>query len=494
MADRRELKEESIVVFPFMGQGHIIPFLALALQIEQRYTNYAIYFVNTPNNVKKLRFSLPPHSSIRFLEIPFSSSAHGLPPDSDNSDTLPYHLVIRLLQASASLKSAFREAIQRLTRDRHGRPPLCIISDIFLGWTATVSRELGVYHAIFSGAGGFGLACYVSLWLNLPHRKVDTDEFSLPDFEEASVVLHRTQLPANITDADGEDDWSVFQRENLSAWVNSDWLLFNTVEEFDQIGLSYFRSKFPGLNVRAIGPLVLGLKSRDRIGKPGGEITREACLKWLDSKPPNSVLYVCFGSMNTISAPQMMELGKALEGSRKNFIWVVRPPIGEDINSEFKAEEWLPEGFEERNRASGRGLVVANWAPQVEILGHRAVSGFLSHCGWNSAMEAMREGVPVMGWPLAGEQFFNAKMLAEEMGVCVEVGRGKRSVARSEEIVRKMEEAMEMRRNAEKVRDEMRKAWEEEDGFIGSSVKSLHHFLNAAQLWRDKQNHAASSS
>ncbi|KAG7035838.1 UDP-glycosyltransferase 92A1, partial [Cucurbita argyrosperma subsp. argyrosperma] len=480
--------KQSVVLFPFMGQGHIIPFLALALHIEQtNSTDYAIYFVNTPLNVRKLKSSLPPNSSIRFLEIPFSSITHGLPPASENADTLPYHLVMRLFQASASLefKSSFKEAIHNLTIDNHGRPPLCIISDIFLGWTATLAKELGVYHAIFSGAGGFGLACYYSLWFDLPHRKVATDEFSLPDFEEASVVLHRTQLPANIAEADGEDDGSIFHRENLSAWVDSDWLLFNTVEEFDQIGLSYFRRKFPGAIVRPIGPLVLELKSRDRIGNTAGEVTREAILKWLDSKPSNSVLYVSFGSMNTISASQMMQLGKALEGSGKNFIWVVRPPIGVDINSEFKAEEWLPEGFEERNKASGRGLLVQKWAPQVEILSHRAVSAFLSHCGWNSVMESLSQGVPILGWPLAGEQFFNAKFLEEEVGACVEVGRGKQSKVQSEDIERKIkwvmeesEKGKEMRRNAEKVKEIIDKAWKHGDG---SSVKSVHDFLTAAK-------------
>ncbi|KAA0041386.1 UDP-glycosyltransferase 92A1 [Cucumis melo var. makuwa] len=490
-----EDEKQSIVLFPFMGQGHIIPFLALALQIEQVNTNYAIYFVNTPLNLKKLRSSLPSYSSIRFLEIPFSSSSHGLPPDSENFDTLPYHLILRLYQASASLqfKSSFKEAIQALTARCHGRPPLCIISDIFLGWTANVAKQLGVYHAIFSGTGGFGLACYVSLWLNLPHRNVVAHDFSLPDFKEGTVQLHKTQLPTNIAEADGEDDWSIFQRENLSAWVDSQSLLFNTVEEFDQIGLSYFRRKFPGLHVRPIGPLVLRLKTRDRIGNTTGVITRETILKWLDSKPSNSVLYVSFGSMNTISSSQMMQLAKALEASQKNFIWVVRPPIEVDINSEFNGKEWLPEGFEERNRATGRGLVVQNWAPQVEILSHRAVSAFLSHCGWNSVMESLGHGVPLMGWPLAGEQFFNAKYLEEEMGVCVEVGRGKKSEVNSEDVVKKMEEVMEekkeiMRRNVEKVKETMEKAWEQRESFNGSSAKSFHDFLSDAQ-----QNHQQTS-
>ena len=94
--------KEHIVMFPFMAQGHIIPFLALALQIEQR-KNYTITFVNTPLNIKNLRSSLPPDSSIHLHEIPFSSSDHGLPPDTENTNILPYHLFIHLIEASTYL-------------------------------------------------------------------------------------------------------------------------------------------------------------------------------------------------------------------------------------------------------------------------------------------------------------------------------------------------------------------------------------------------------
>ncbi|XP_035545850.1 UDP-glycosyltransferase 92A1-like [Juglans regia] len=150
-------RKDNIVLFPFMMQGHIIPFLALALHIEQR-TNHSITFVNTPLNIKKLRYSLPPESSINLVEIHFSSSDHGLPPKTENTDALPYHLVIRLLEASVSLELAFKKLIQNLIEEQQGRPPLCIIVDIFFGWAANVARELNVFQAIFSGASGCGLA------------------------------------------------------------------------------------------------------------------------------------------------------------------------------------------------------------------------------------------------------------------------------------------------------------------------------------------------
>ena len=211
-------------MFPFMAQGHIIPYLALALQIEQR-KNYTITFVNTPLNIKNLRSSLPPDSSIHLHEIPFSSSDHGLPPDTENTNILPYHLFIHLIEASTSLKPSFKKLIENFIEQ--GNPPLCIIADIFFGWTASIAKELNVFHAIFTVSSAYGLACYYSLWMNLPHRKENSDEFSLPDFAEASNV-HITQLPTNILEADGTDAWSVFQSKNLPEWVNSDGILVNT--------------------------------------------------------------------------------------------------------------------------------------------------------------------------------------------------------------------------------------------------------------------------
>ncbi|KAF3949254.1 hypothetical protein CMV_024857 [Castanea mollissima] len=466
-------REENIVLFPFMAQGHIIPFLALALHIEQS-KNYAVTLVNTPLNIKKLRPSLPPNSSINLVEIPFSSSDYGLPPKAENTDTLPYHQVIQLVEAGISLKPSFKKLIENLT-EQQGNPPLCIIADIFFGWTASIAKELNVFHAIFSGNSGFGLACYYSLWIHLPHRYVDSDEFSLPDFAEASSI-HVSQLAKTIEEADGTDPWAIFhQKKNLPEWVKSDGILFNTVEEFDHVGLLYFRRKL-GRPVWPIGPVLLSTKRQARAGKEGG-ISSELCLEWLNTKPLNSVLYVSFGSMNTISATQMMQLAMGLEASGKIFIWVVRPPIGFDLNSEFKANEWLPEGFEERIKGSKRGLLVHNWAPQVDIL----------------VLESLSHGVPIIGWPMAAEQFFNVKLLEEELGVCVELARGKSCEIRHEDIVEKIELVMnetkkgnEMRSRACEVMEIIKNAKKDEEGFKGCSVKALDDFFSAALSMRKK--------
>lgn len=487
---------ENIVMFPFMAQGHTIPFLALALHIEKK-KGYSITFVSTPLNIKKLRSAIPPTSSIRLLEIPFCSSDHGFPPNTENTDVLPYYRIIDFLHASLSLKPAFRELILNLINEQHGCPPLCIIADIFFGWTADVAKELGVFHAIFSGAGGFGLACYYSIWGSLPHTNADSDEFLLHDFPEASRI-HVTQLPKNMLDADGTDSWSVFQGKNLPRWFNSDGVLFNTAGEFDKIGLEYFRRKL-GRPAWPVGPILLSMEGRARSGRESG-ITSELCNKWLDAKPANSVLYIAFGSQNTISGSQMKQLAMALEDSGTNFIWVVRPPLGFDINSEFKAGEWLPEAFEQRIQDQKRGLLVHKWAPQLEILSHKSVSAFLTHCGWNSVLEALSHGVPLMGWPMAAEQFFNSMLLEKEIGVSVEVARGPTCEVKHEDITKKIELVMnetekrkEMRRKACEVRDMIKDAIRDDEGFKGSSVKVMDEFFHAAfsQWGRTKlgQNH-----
>ncbi|CAM8964546.1 unnamed protein product [Rhodiola kirilowii] len=480
----KKKKSNHIVIFPFMAQGHIIPIIALAHKIHNHNhnNNITISIVNTPLNIANLKSSassFPQNFPIQFYELPFNSSDFGLPPDAQNTDVLPYPLLIRLITAAASLKPAFTNLISSLAA-RDGAPPACIISDIFLGWTVDVAKEFNIYHAIFCGGGGFGFGCYYSVWVNMPHRKLinseSSNEFILPDFPEAAGKFHTSQLPASQLQADGTDPWSTFQAANLPKWIESDSIMFNTVEELDSTGLAYFR-RLTKKNIYAIGPVLLPAEHRSRrIGKDA-----VSCKKWLDSKPDNSVLYVSFGSNNTISAPHMMQLAFALEKSRVNFIWVIRPPLGFEINSEFREEEWLPEGFVQRMRDDGdRGLVVHNWAAQVDILSHAAVSVFLSHCGWGSVMEAMSEGVVLLGWPMAGEQFFNAKFLEEMVGVCVEVARGSQCEVKHEDIAGKIvavmhgEKGEAMRRRAEEVRETVRNAVRDADG---SSAKAMDEFL-----------------
>ncbi|EOA22654.1 hypothetical protein CARUB_v10003346mg [Capsella rubella] len=486
MADAKP-RNLRIVMFPFMAQGHIIPFVALALGLEKMMKNRAaktiISLVNTPLNIPKLRSNLTHESSISLIELPFNSSAYGLPHEAENCDALPYSLVISLLEASKSLCEPFRDLMQKILKEEDdGKSSVMVIGDFFLGWIGKVCKEIGVATVMFSAAGAFGLGCYRSIWLSLPHQETKQDHFLLDDFPEAGEI-EKTQLNSFMLEADGSDHWSVFMQKNIPGWSDYDGFLFNTVSEIDQMGLSYFR-RITGVPVWSVGPVFHSLDK-----KTGSRTTEEAVKAWLDSKPDCSVVYVCFGSVNSISQTHMLELAMALESSEKNFIWVVRPPIGAEAKSEFDVKEYIPEGFEERITKSERGLMVKRWAPQVDILSHKATCVFLSHCGWNSILESLSHGVPLLGWPMAGEQFFNSILMEKHIGVSVEVARGKRCDIKCDEIVSKIKLVVEetdvgreIRKKAKDVKELVRRATEDS----GSSIIGLEDFLGQAMVKKDK--------
>ena len=142
---------------------------------------------------------------------------------------------------------------------------------------------------------------------------------------------------------------------------------------------------------------------------------RDPCILWLDRQAPNSVLYISFGSFATLEAPQLLELAMGLEASDCSFLWIVRSPNAHGMSaasgSPEPVTEFLPLGFEERMK--GRGMCYSGWAPQTRILKHPAVGGFLSHCGWNSTLETVCTGVPMLAWPITAEQHLNRRFVLQ---------------------------------------------------------------------------------
>eukprot|EP00268_Persea_americana_P049914 TRINITY_DN5392_c0_g1_i1.p1 TRINITY_DN5392_c0_g1~~TRINITY_DN5392_c0_g1_i1.p1 ORF type:complete len:228 (-),score=50.92 TRINITY_DN5392_c0_g1_i1:11-694(-) len=208
------------------------------------------------------------------------------------------------------------------------------------------------------------------------------------------------------------------------------------------------------------------------------------CTDWLGSREPGSVLYVCFGSLCQLSGAQLMEIAVALEASGRPFIWVVK-------NTDRMEEEWTPDGFEERMK--GKGLIIRGWAPQVVILNHPAVGGFVTHCGWNSVLEGVSAGVPMVTWPMFAEQFYNEKLITRVLRTGVEVGtkvwaRSKetRPMMKREVIERAVAQLMgggddadERRRRARELGEKAKKAVE--NG--GSSYMDLDRLIEDLKLY-----------
>lgn len=258
-------------------------------------------------------------------------------------------------------------------------------------------------------------------------------------------------------------------------------VVFNSFYELEQVYADHWRNIL-GFKAWFIGPLLLQ-HLNDNNNDHNEQSQR--CLEWLSSKKPNSVVYVCFGSLAKFTDAQLMEIALGLEASGQDFIWVVKKEeVGVDV-----LEEWLPEGFEKR--VQGKGLVVRGWAPQVLILGHEAVGGFVTHCGWNSTLEGICAGVPMVTWPISNEQFYNERLVTQVLGIGVAVGTQKwvdwfgdfvNKEAIHKAVTRLMmgEEAEQMRSRASKLAEMAKRAVEEG----GSSQSDLDALIKDLKLQR----------
>lgn len=189
-----------------------------------------------------------------------------------------------------------------------------------------------------------------------------------------------------------------------------------------------------------VGPLI---SSHGEVNPKGSEI-----LEWLDSKPTASVVFLCFGSLGVFSKDQLMEIATGLEKSGQRFVWVIRNPpsdptrnIVSSENLDPDLESLLPEGF--LNRTKEWGLVVKSWAPQVVVLSHDSVGGFVTHCGWNSVLEAVQAGVPMLAWPLYAEQRFNRMLMVKEMKIALAVEPSENGFVTAAEVEERVRELME---------------------------------------------------
>lgn len=253
-----------------------------------------------------------------------------------------------------------------------------------------------------------------------PHRKLasETEAFEIPELPH-NIKMTKSQLPEFLL---RRDAFTTMIESFKEAERRSFGTVMNTFYELDGIYLEHYKNEI-GIKAWGLGPVSLAV-NKDLIGKiergnksgvKSGEL-----LEWLDSKEPNSVLYVSFGSMTRFPPTQIEEIAHGLEDSGRNFIWVIRKMDKNDGGE--AAAEGLPEGFEQRMRKKNRGLIVRIWAPQLLILEHPSTGGFLTHCGWNSSIEGVSAGQPMVTWPVSSEQFFNEKLLTEVLKVGVPVG------------------------------------------------------------------------
>ncbi|WVZ68930.1 hypothetical protein U9M48_017802 [Paspalum notatum var. saurae] len=449
LSDVKQLREnramkQTVVLYPSAGAGHIIPMGELAKVFLNRGYDVTMVIVPPPfksaalgaSNVERLAAANP------------SMSIHVLPPipapDFAGSAKHPFLLLLQLIrQYNEKLESFLRSIPRRL----HS-----LVIDMFCVDALDVAGKLGgVPVYTFSPSGASALAVLTQLPTLMAGRQTGLKELGDTRLEFRGVPpLPASHLVAELLEHPEEElcktMLSIFERGMDSSGV-----LVNTFESLERRAVQALRDTLcvPGKAVPPIycvGPLVGGGGARN-----GGDADaeRHECLVWLDAQPERSVVFLCFGSMGAFSAEQIREIAVGLDKSRQRFLWVV-PMTAANVDdpkmllqgqSEPDIDALLPERFLERTK--DRGLVVTSWAPQADVLNHRATGAFVTHCGWNSTMEGLTAGVPMLCWPLYAEQKMNKVFMTEGMGVGMEMQGYDTGFVKAEEVEKKVRLVME---------------------------------------------------
>lgn len=493
------LNQLHFVLIPLMSPGHLIPMTDMARLLAQHGTMVSI--VTTPLNAIKFNSVIERASKsglqIQILTLHFPALEAGLPEGCENMDQLPTRIMIKnFYEATNMLQQPFENLLQNL------QPPAsCIVSGKNLGWTVETSKKFKIPRIFFDGMGCFSFSCTHRLETCRIHEGISSSEpFLVPGLPHR-VEVTKAKLPENLNP--GSADLTEVRNKMRAAEFVSDGIVVNTFEELEgDYVKEYIRVK--GGKVWCIGAVSGYNKSElDKVERGDvASVDVNQWLKWLDSWEPGSVIYACLGSICGLKPWQLKELALGLEASNRPFIWVIRG--GEKSEG---LEKWiLEEGFEDRT--NGRGLVIHGWAPQLLILSHPAIGGFLTHCGWNSTLEGIGAGVPLLTCPLFAEQFFNEILVVEVLGTGVSVGvqaavtwglEDKSGLVMKRENVKeaiaklmdKGEEAEERRKKAREL-GEMAKRAIEEGGSSYHNMEMLIQYVKA-QLNLKLEKHTESS-
>ncbi|GAV66017.1 UDPGT domain-containing protein [Cephalotus follicularis] len=402
------------IMLPHLAHGHMIPMIDMARLLAQR--GLVVTLITTPLNAA--RFKAIIHRArdsglqIQLLHVPFPFLDAGLPQGCESMDSLPSRdMVKNLIHGIGLLQTPIEQLLDQLQPH-----PSCIISDKNLPWTHYTAEKFGIPRLVFDGTSCFSLLCTHNIVATKVHERVSQFEPFVVPYLPDRIEITKAQLPnaVNVGSSDmGGGIRSEIRDKELAAFG----VVVNTFEELEPAYIEQFR-KARGGKVWCIGPVSLCNKEDIDKAERGSKasIDENQCLKWLDSQETGSVIYACLGSLARLSVPQLIELGLGLEQSNRPFIWVIRAGSKSE-----ELDKWiLEESFEDR--IIGRGLLIRGWAPQVLFLAHPAIAGFLTHCGWNSTLEGVCAGVPMITWPMFAEQFYNEKFIVQVVKIGVSLG------------------------------------------------------------------------
>ncbi|KAM3188812.1 hypothetical protein ACQJBY_067648 [Aegilops geniculata] len=441
-----------VMVLPLAAQGHVTPLMELSHRLVEH--GLEVTFVCTePTHalvLDALRLRQATVDGIHLVSMP-----DGLANADDRRD------LGKVLDALARCMPGY---VEELVRERKVK---WLVADANLGSLCfEAAKKLGVRVASFFPASA---SCLGTL-SRIPQLIEDGffDDKGFPKRREAVELA--PEMPPVYTshmlwsvDGGPEVQHVVFQLvcRNTEAGSLADVVVCNSFLEAEATAFELFTDILP------VGPLLADP------GKPVGQFLPEdtRCLGWLDAHPDRSVVYVAFGTSTVFEPRQFRELAEGLELSGRPFLWVVRPDF---TSGAGVGKAWFDE-FE--GRVAGKGMVVS-WCSQQQVLAHRAVACFVSHCGWNSTMEGVRNGVPFLCWSrLKVDQYTNRSYICDIWRTGLAVSPGEEGVVTKEEVNTKLEQVMGDHGIAERARMP-RDAARRSLGEGGSSYENFKRFIN----------------
>ncbi|KAF8672623.1 hypothetical protein HU200_049314 [Digitaria exilis] len=363
------------------------------------------------------------------------------------------------------LPAHVEELLRRVVVDP---PTTCLVIDTFFVWPATLARKHGVPYVSFwtEPALIFNLYYHMDLLAKHGHFKCKEPRKDTITYIPGVPSIEPSELMSYLQET---DTTSVVHRIIFKAFDEAraaDYVLCNTVEELEPSTIAALRADKP---FYAVGPIFPAGFSRSAVAT--SMWAESDCSRWLSSQPPSSVLYISFGSYAHVTKHELHEIAAGVLAAGVRFLWVLRPDV---VSSDDP--DPLPEGF--AAAAAGRGLVVP-WCCQVEVLSHLAVGGFLTHCGWNSVLESVWAGVPMLCFPLLTDQITNRRLVVREWRAGVSVGD--RGAVVADEVRARIEAVMGGGEEGVGVREQVRKLRGTLEAAVapgGSSRRNFDEFVD----------------
>ncbi|XP_057737517.1 UDP-glycosyltransferase 76F1-like [Arachis stenosperma] len=443
-------KGHRLLLMPSPFQGHITPLLHLGDILYSK--GFSITIVHTSFN------SPDPSTHPHFTFLPIHESLS----ESEASSIDSLHLVdlinVRIVQP-------LKECLDKLMRSKE-ETVSCFIADAVLHSTQSVCDGFKLRRLVLRTGGATSFVVFASIpllrengYFPVQESRLDEPVVELPPLKVKDLPWFETRDPELFYSLTS----SIFDSLKASSGV-----IWNTFEELESSTISKFGQEF-SIPIYPIGPF-----HKHHILKPSSSCSLwtpdTSCISWLDTKEPKSVVYVSFGSIASITEAEFLELAWGLAHSNHPFLWVVRPGL-------VRGSEWtelLPDGFMES--LGGRGCIV-KWAPQEKVLSHEAIGAFWTHCGWNSTLESVCEGVPMICMPCFGDQKVNAKYVSDVWKVGVKL-EGKVERIEIERIIKRImsgDEGKEIRENVLNLKKKANLCLKEG----GSSYNYLDALVNA---------------